>query len=77
MRGLVVVRLLGKPLCLEILPIFWVVRTSERPLLKLLPEENWFEYNAFFAMFHLGKNFVSDGHFCDRFCLAQPKLENL
>ena len=25
----------------------------------------------------LGKNFVSDGHLCDRFCLAQPKIENL
>ena len=24
-----------------------------------------------------GKNFVSDGHLCDRFCLAQPKIENL
>ena len=26
---------------------------------------------------HWGKNFVSDGHLCDRFCLAQPKIENL
>ena len=25
----------------------------------------------------VGKNFVSDGHLCDRFCLAQPKIENL
>ena len=26
---------------------------------------------------YLGKNFVSSGHICDIFCLAQPKLVNL
>ena len=25
----------------------------------------------------MGKNFVSSGHICDIFCLAQPKLVNL